>query len=98
VVRPTAPERYRVQFTIGEVTHEKLRRLQALLRREIPDGDPAAIFDRAVTLLLAHVESKKLGLTARPRRARPIRRETDDLGIPRPRRPSTDTPPASPSP
>src|SRR5437773_1141485 len=27
-VRPTAPERYRVQFTIGEATHEKLRRLQ----------------------------------------------------------------------
>jgi hypothetical protein len=40
IVRPTAPERYRVQFTIGEQTHEKLRRLQTLLRREIPDGDP----------------------------------------------------------
>jgi len=81
VVRPTAPERYRVQFTIGEATHEKLRRLQALLCREIPNGDPGAIFDRAVTLLLAHVENKKLGITAKPRSHRPIRRETDDLGI-----------------
>src|SRR5262245_3528026 len=48
VIRPSAPERYRVQFTIGEATHDKLRRLQALLRREIPDGDPGAIFDRAL--------------------------------------------------
>jgi hypothetical protein len=43
----TAPQRYRVQFTIGEEAHEKLRRLQALLRREIPDGDPGKIFERA---------------------------------------------------
>ena len=46
IVQATAPERYRVQFTIGQETHEKLRRLQALLRREIPDGDPGTIFDR----------------------------------------------------
>jgi hypothetical protein len=81
IVRPTAPQRYRVQFTIGEATHEKLRRLQALLRREIPSGDPGAIFDRAVTLLLAHVENKKLGVTAKPRSRRPIRRKTDDEDI-----------------
>ena len=48
VVQATAPERYRVQFTIGEETHVRLRHVQALLRREIPDGDPAAIFDRAL--------------------------------------------------
>jgi hypothetical protein len=77
IVRPTAPERYRVQFTIGEATHEKLRRLQTLLRREIPDGDPSAIFDRAVTLLLAQVEVRKLGITSKPRSLPPIRRATD---------------------
>jgi hypothetical protein len=81
VIRPTAPERYRVQFTIGDATHEKLRRLQALLRREIPDGDPGAIFDRAVTLLLAHVENKKLGVTGRPRPRPLIRRATDENDI-----------------
>jgi hypothetical protein len=77
VVEPTAPERYRVQFTIGQATHEKLRRLQTLLRREVPDGDPGAIFDRAVTLLLEHVEKRKLGLTAKPRSAPSIRPGTD---------------------
>jgi hypothetical protein len=76
-VQPTAPERYRVQFTIGPGTHEKLQRLQALLRREIPNGDPAAIFDRALTLLLAQVENRKLGLTPKPRPRSSIRPGTD---------------------
>jgi hypothetical protein len=77
IVQATAPERYRVQFTIGPQTHEKLRRVQALLRREIPDGDPAAIFDRALSLLLERVEKAKLGAVARPRPGGPIRPETD---------------------
>jgi hypothetical protein len=66
---PLAPERYRVQFTIGAATHEKLRRAQELLRREIPDGDPGALFDRALTLFLEDVARKKLAVTekARPR-------------------------------
>jgi len=74
VIEPTSPERYRVQFTVGKNTHDKLRRLQALLRREIPNGDPGAIFDRAVTLLLEKVERTKTGAAAKPR---PIRPGTD---------------------
>jgi hypothetical protein len=70
-VTPLAPERYRVQFTVGEATHEKLRRVQDLLRREIPDGDPGAIFDRALTLLLEDVARKKVALTSQPRNDRP---------------------------
>jgi hypothetical protein len=77
IVRATAPERYRVQFTVGPETHEKLRRVQALLRREIPDGDPGAIFDRALTLLIEKVERAKLGAAARPRPHAPIRPKTD---------------------
>ncbi|HEU0107947.1 MAG TPA: HNH endonuclease, partial [Vicinamibacteria bacterium] len=77
IVQTTSPERYRVQFTIGKEGHDKLRRLQTLLRREIPDGDPGAIFDRALTLLLEKVEKVKLGRTDRPRRRRPIRPGTD---------------------
>jgi hypothetical protein len=77
VVEPTAPDRYRVQFTICSRTREKLRRLQALLRREIPDGDPAVIVDRALTVLLAKVEKEKLGAAAKPRPKRSIRPGTD---------------------
>jgi hypothetical protein len=74
IVEPTSPERYRVQFTVGKDTHDKLRRLQALLRREIPNGDPGVIFDRAIELLLEKVERAKIGAAAKPR---PIRPGTD---------------------
>ena len=77
IVQPTAPERYRVQFTIDQETHDEFRRLQALLRREIPDGDPAVVFKRAVRLMLEKVENKKLGVTKKPRRGSVIRPGTD---------------------
>ena len=70
VVRPLAPERYKVQFTIGRETHDKLRRAQDLLRHAIPGGDPAAILDRALTLLLEHLERSKLARTPAPRAPR----------------------------
>jgi hypothetical protein len=66
IVAPLAPERFRVQFTVGKETHEKLRFAQDMLRREIPDGDPGAIFDRALTLLLDEVARKKMAATAAP--------------------------------
>ena len=77
IVQAWAPERYRVQFTIGQETHEKLRQLQVLLRREIPDGDPGAIFDCALTVLLEKVEKTKLAAVTKPRPNRPIRPGTD---------------------
>jgi hypothetical protein len=77
IVETTSPDRYRVQFTIGKESHDKLRRVQALLRREIPDGDPGAIFDRAIALLLQSVEKAKLGATSKPRMPPAIRPGTD---------------------
>ena len=71
VVTPLAPERYKVQFTVSRETHDKLRRAQDLLRHAIPNGDAAAIFDRALTVLLADLEQAKFAATARPRAARP---------------------------
>ena len=78
VVQATSPERYRVQFTIGAESHARLRRLQTLLRREVPSGDPGEIFDRAVALLLDKVEKTKLGATSRPRTKPVIRLGTDN--------------------
>ena len=54
VIGPIAPERYKVQLTVGRETHDKLRRAQDLLRHSIPNGDPAEILDRALTLLVEH--------------------------------------------
>lgn len=69
-VKPLAPERYRIQFTVGRETYEQLRRVQDLLRHSIPNGDPAAIFERALRLLLAELLKRKLGATGRPRVSR----------------------------
>ena len=67
VVKPLTAERYKVQFTVSRETHEKLRHVQDLMRHTVPDGDPAAIFDRALTLLLADLSKAKYCATERPR-------------------------------
>jgi hypothetical protein len=67
VVSPLAPERYKVQFTATAAMYEKLRRAQDLLRHQIPDGDPAAVLDRALTVLLQHLARSKWAATDRPR-------------------------------
>lgn len=70
VIAPLAPERYKIQMTVSRETHDKLRRVQDLLRHQVPDGDPAVVFDRALTLLLQDLERKKLAVAGRPRPAR----------------------------
>lgn len=70
MVTPTAPAQYKVQITVSADTYKKLRRAQDLLRHTIPDGDPAAIFDRALTLLLANIERTKLAAATLPQAPR----------------------------
>ena len=67
VIAPLTPERYRMEFTVSKETHDKLRRVQNLLCREIRNGDPAAIFDRGLDFVLLDAERKKLAATANPR-------------------------------
>ena len=69
-VRPLAPERYKIQFTVSRETHERLRRAQDLLRHSVPNGDPAVIFDRALALLVAELERTKIAATEKPRGSR----------------------------
>jgi hypothetical protein len=66
LVAPLAPTRYLVRITVSEDTHRTLERLRALLRHQVPDGDPAAIIDRALTMLLKHVEGTKFAGATRP--------------------------------
>ncbi len=74
VVQPLSPHRYRVQFTVGQETYDRLRRMQALLRREIPDGDTGLIFEQALALLAQKVEREKMGSAARPRSTQAVRK------------------------
>jgi hypothetical protein len=80
VIEATSPERYRVQFTVGKEGHDTLRRLQDLLRREIPSGDAGTIVERALHLLLEKVEKAKFAATSKPRPA--IRPGTDTARMP----------------
>ncbi len=69
-IKPLAPQRYKVQCTVSRETHDKLRRVQDLLRHSIPDGDLSAIMDRALTLLLSELSRSKCAATERPRSLR----------------------------
>jgi hypothetical protein len=59
-----------VVFTMSCEMHDKLRRAQDLLRHSIPNGDAAAIFDRALKLLVENLEKKKVAAVTRPRPGR----------------------------
>ena len=68
VVEPLAPGRYKVQFTASAALHEKLQRLQALMRSQVPDGDLGAIIEAAVTEKLERLEARRFATTSRPRK------------------------------
>jgi hypothetical protein len=72
VVAPLALDRYQVTITVSAETRDKLRRLQDLLRHSIPNGDPAQIVDRALTLLLKEEMRRKCSATSKPRQAKPL--------------------------
>jgi hypothetical protein len=72
VTVPLASDRYKIQFTASRDAYEKLCRAQALLRHVIPNGDPAAVFERALDVLLAGLERRKLAATSRPTGAREV--------------------------
>jgi hypothetical protein len=69
-VTPLSPDRYKVQLTISGDALEKLRLAKDMLRHAIPTGDDAAVFDRALTVLLADLARKKFAAVEWPRPAR----------------------------
>jgi hypothetical protein len=68
--QPLSPARYKVQFTAGAALHNKLERLRALLRSEVPDGDLGLVVEKAVDVMLERIEARKYGRTRSPRRNR----------------------------
>jgi 5-methylcytosine-specific restriction endonuclease McrA len=81
-VTPLAPEQYKLQCTLSHETCEKLRRAQDLLRHTIPNGDPAQVLDRALTLLIESLEKKKLAATHRPRASRSAAKRSRHIPAP----------------
>ena len=70
VLEPLAPELYKVQMAVDKETYDRLRRVQDLMRREVPSGDAAVLFARALILLENQAEKKAFSATTRPRPAR----------------------------
>lgn len=66
-VLPLSPDRYKLQLTIAGDTLEKLRLAKEMLRHAMPNGDEAAVLDRALTTLLVELARKKFAATDRPR-------------------------------
>ena len=73
---PLGQARFKIQFTADRALREKLREAQALLRHQVPDGDLAEIFGRALTLLVEDARRRKFGETSQPL----ARRSTHERG------------------
>jgi hypothetical protein len=70
-----SPRRYKIEVTIDEATHDKLRSLQDLLGRSTVGRDPAAIVSRAIDVLLADTLKRKAAMTEHRRPAPAARGE-----------------------
>ena len=57
-----------MQFTASAELHDKLERLTALLRSQVPDGDLAAVIERAVSDTLERLEARRFARTSAPRK------------------------------
>jgi len=67
-IEALSPGRYKVQFTASAEFRDKLERLRALMRSQIPDGDLAAVIERAVTEKVERLEARRLAKAAAPRK------------------------------
>jgi len=70
-VTPLAPERFGLQVTIDQETHELLQRARDLLGHQNPTGEIAPVIKRALVLLVARLEKEKFATTKRPGTSRP---------------------------
>ncbi|MBI1797976.1 MAG: hypothetical protein HYR74_13125 [Candidatus Eisenbacteria bacterium] len=79
-VTPLASDRFGLQMTISQSTHDKLRHAQELLGHQVPANDLPAVLDRALDALIAQLEKQKFAATDAPRIAR--QRNVDSRHIP----------------
>jgi hypothetical protein len=67
---PLSTDRYRLQVTIDGETLEMFHLATDMLGHAIPDGNPAAVLNRAFKALLSELARKKFAETSSPRPAR----------------------------
>lgn len=67
-LEPLSSSSYKLQVTLSAETHNKLCRARDLLRHAIPAGELASVLDRALTLLLKDLETRRCGAAIKPRK------------------------------
>jgi hypothetical protein len=70
VVAPLSETHYKLQITISAAARERLAQIQDLMRHRVPNGDPAAIVERALDVLHADLLKQKAAEVAKPRAGR----------------------------
>jgi 5-methylcytosine-specific restriction endonuclease McrA len=80
-VKPLAPQRFALQCTIDQETHDALRYAQELLGHELPSGDVAQVLKLALQALIPQLEKRRFSATTRPR-PRPGRRSENPRHVP----------------
>jgi 5-methylcytosine-specific restriction endonuclease McrA len=66
LVAPLGAEKYLLRVTLSAQAHTAFERARALLRHQIPNGDPAEVVERALAVLVAQLERSKHATTVRP--------------------------------
>ena len=69
VLAPLTEETFKVQFTASRAFRDKLRQAQDLLRHRVPDGDLAAVLERALDLLIEDVKKERFAVGRKARQA-----------------------------
>jgi 5-methylcytosine-specific restriction endonuclease McrA len=67
---PLAPQRYGFQFTGDQETRELYEEVRALLSHQIPSGEMALVFKRALQIAKAELMKRKYAVTDRPGHSR----------------------------
>jgi hypothetical protein len=91
-VAPLSSDQYKVTFTASAETWRKLRQARELMRHQVPDGDLAEIFDRALGLLLEQLARRKFAAVNGARSAGETRASRGALSE---RGAASDAPPAA---
>jgi len=66
-IAPLSADRFKIQFTADATLTDKIREAQELLGPQIAQGDLAALFTKALDVLVADLKNKKHGVTTRAR-------------------------------
>ena len=69
-ITPLAPQRFGLQVTIDEETHDLLRNAQALMSHHVPQAELATVIKSALKHFVGHLEKRKFAATDRPGRPR----------------------------